>query len=327
LFLIGHDKLIVYAVLLVLVATLIRLIYGIYCDRFFEECHYQASFNKKLIKEMTVLAGWNLLGSSGQILNSHGINLLMNLFFGVTVNAARGLAVQVNSAVTQFVNSFTTAVNPQITKSYAQGYRDYLFKLVMMSSKYSFFMMLLLVAPIIAETPIILKFWLKIVPDYTILFVRLTLVSSLISTLSSPLYTLALATGNIKKYQIVVGSLSLSCFFITYICYKLGMPVETAYFVNIVIQIVVLFARLKILSSLTGISIEKFLKEVIITSVVVSIAVIVCIYLLLWIFSESTIVSAIIVAILCILISTVFIILFGLKRDERSYIINTIKKK
>ena len=99
LFIIGFDKLIVYAVLLTFVATLIRIIYGVYCGRNFEECHYTFYINKPLIKEMTSLAGWNMLGSSGSILNSHGVNLLMNMFFGVAVNAARGLAVQVNSAV------------------------------------------------------------------------------------------------------------------------------------------------------------------------------------------------------------------------------------
>lgn len=139
LFVIGFDKLIAYAILLVLVATLIRLIYGFYCTRHFEECHYNFTFNKQLVKEMTSLASWNVLGASGNILNIHGVNLLMNLFFGIKVNAARGLAVQVNSAVSQFVTSFTTAVNPQITKSYAQNDLSYTFKLVMMSSKYSFF--------------------------------------------------------------------------------------------------------------------------------------------------------------------------------------------
>lgn len=327
LFVIGYDKLIVYALLLALVATLIRVIYGAYCSRHFEECHYQFSINKPLIKEMTSLAGWNMLGSSGSILNSHGVNLLMNLFFGVTVNAARGLAVQVNGAVTQFVNSFTTAVNPQITKSYAKGEKDYLLKLVMMSSKYSFFLTLLLAAPIIAETPYILKLWLKEVPDYTVLFVRLTLMVSLIASLSTSLYTLALSTGNIKMYQIVVGSLSLSCFFVTYAFYKLGFPVETAYYVNIGIQIVILFARLIILSRQTGISIRQYSTTVLYQSILVTLFLSVLIYSLLKLLPEETLVNTIVVMVLCEVLACALILLIGLNKYEREYLLTFINKK
>ena len=326
LFVIGFDKLIVYAVLLAFVATLIRIIYGVYCSRNFEECHYTFDVNKPLIKEMTSLAGWNMLGSSGSILNSHGVNLLMNMFFGVTVNAARGLAVQVNSAVTQFVNSFTTAVNPQITKSYAQGDKDYLFKLVMMSSKYSFFLTLVLAAPIIAETPYILKLWLKQVPDYTVLFVRLTMIVSLIASLSTSLYTLALSTGNIKKYQIVVGSLSLSCFFVTYVFYELGLPVETAYYVNIGIQITILFARLIILSRQTGISIRQYIASVLYQSLVVALLLYASVFLFLKLMPQETFVNALLVVLSCEVIACVLIFLLGLNKNERKFIVSLISK-
>ena len=326
LFIIGFDKLIVYAVLLAFVATLIRFIYGFYCKHHFEECHYTFSINKPLIKEMTSLAGWNMLGSSGSILNSHGINLLMNMFFGVAVNAARGLAVQVNGAVTQFVNSFTTAVNPQITKSYAKGEKDYLFNLVMMSSKYSFFLTLLLAAPIIAETPYILKIWLKEVPDYTVLFVRLTLLISLISSLSTSLYTLALSTGNIKKYQIVVGSLSLSCFFVTYVFYNLEYPVETAYYVNIGIQIIILCARLIILSHQTGINIRKYSASVIYKSLLVAMLLTLLLFLLLRLMPKETFINALIVVLLCEVIACALIFFLGLNKYERKYLLSIIKK-
>ena len=327
LFVVGFDRLIVYAVLLVIVATVIRLIYGVYCDRHFDECKYHFSLNKPLIKEMTSLAGWNMLGSSGAILNSHGINLLMNLFFGVTVNAARGLAVQVNSAVTQFVNSFTTAVNPQITKSYAKEEKDYMFKLVAMSSKYSFYLMLMLVVPIIAEAPFLLKLWLKTVPDYTVLFVRLTLVASLISTLSSPLYTLALATGNIKKYQIVVGSLSLSCFFVTYVCYKLGLPVESAYYAYIIMQVVILVARLKIVSDLTELNLMQFSRSVLSKVVLVSLIVVVILYLAKSIFVSSTFVNSLVIIFIASVASFISIVFVGLDSYERNFFINLLWSK
>ncbi len=327
LFVIGFDRLIIYSVLMVLVATLIRLIYGFYCDHHFKECHYYFSLNKPLIKEMTSLAGWNMLGSGGSILNSYGINVLMNLFFGVKVNAARGLAVQVNSAVTQFVNSFTTAINPQIIKTYAKGETDYTVKLVMMSSKYSFFLMLLFAVPLIAETPYILQLWLKNVPDYTVLFVRLTLIISLLSTLSTSLYTLAIATGNIRKYQIVVGTLSLSCFFFTYLLYKLNSPVEVAYYVSIVINIAILFARLWILSNLTGISIRQYFNKVVLKTLIVAIIVSALSFVSLQLFSDYSFSNIVIVLFLCVILTAGIIITCGLNHSEREYILSIIKEK
>lgn len=326
LFIIGFDRLITYAILMVLVATLIRLIYGIYCGRHFEECHYHFSFSMPLIKEMTSLAGWNMLGAGGAVLNDYGVNVLMNLFFGVKVNAARGLSVQVNAAVTQFVNSFTTAVNPQITKSYAKGDTDYTFSLVTMSSKYSFFLMLLFAVPLIAETPYLLELWLKNVPEYTVLFVRLTLIISLITTLSTSLYTLAISTGNIKKYQIIVGSLSLSCFFFTYVFYKIDAPVETAYYVSIIVNIAILFARLWILADLTGLNILDYIKKVIFKAFVVTLISGIIAYLWLLLFPKQSFSSALLVVVLCVVSSALIIIYLGLSSYERRYLLSFIKK-
>ena len=326
LFIIGFDRLIVYAILLVLVALLIRLIYGIYCSRHFEECHYKFILNNKLVKEMTSLASWNMLGSSGAVLNAHGVNLLMNMFFGVTVNAARGLAVQVNAAVTQFVSSFTVAVNPQITKSYAQGNKEESFRLVMKSSKYSFYLMLIFAVPLIAETPFLLKLWLNIVPDYTIVFVRLTLIISLITTLSTSLYTLALATGNIRNYQIIVGSLSLSCFFITYAFYKIGFPVEWAYYVSIIINIAIMFARLIILSKLTELNIAKYSREVLVRTIIVSTVITVPIILCCNLLPEESFIHFILIVCACIIITVLTILLVGLAPSERTQLWLLIKR-
>lgn len=326
LFIIGFDRLIVYAILLVSLAFLIRFIYAHYCSRHFEECHFHFSFNKSLIVEMASLAGWNMLGTSGNVLNNHGVNLLMNIFAGVRVNAARGLANQVNSAVTQFVNSFTTAVNPQITKSYARGEHDYMFKLVMLSCKYSYFLMLILAMPIIIQAPFILKVWLKTVPDFTVLFVRLTLITSLITTLSTPLYTLAIATGDIKKYQIVVGSLSLSCFVFTYLCYRLGMPVESAYYVSIIIQIVILIARLIILSDLTGLDKSSFFNNVILRVLIVSTLVVVIALFGHHLFTSDSIIQNCIAIIFYVLITISNVLLFGLNSRERKQLLLLIRR-
>lgn len=183
------DKLISYAVLLLTISIIIRFVYGVYCKRHFDECRYHLILDKELFKRMANFAGWNFFGNGAYLLNTQGINILMNLFFGTTVNAARGIATQVESAVQAFVGNFTTALNPQITKNYAKGNKEYLFELICRGAKYSYFLMFFFVVPIVVETPYILKLWLKIVPDYAVVFTRLTLASSLLLVLGNTLVT------------------------------------------------------------------------------------------------------------------------------------------
>ena len=146
-----YDKLVTYAILLVIVALLIRLTYGQYCRRHFEESRYQFVYDKPLVKEMTSFAGWSFFGNSAYMLNVQGVDMLINIFFGVTLNAARGVATQVQNAVMQFVNNFAVAVNPQITKSYAAGEREYMNKLVCRGARFSYFLLLIFVVPLVCE--------------------------------------------------------------------------------------------------------------------------------------------------------------------------------
>lgn len=155
------DKLIIYAILLVIVAIIVRSTYSIYCKRNFDECHYKFIYDKELLKEMTGFAGWNFLTNTAYIFNTQGVNILINLYFGVALNAARGIATQVEGAVMQFVNNFTMALNPQITKSYAQGNKQEMFSLVCLGSKFSCFLMMFFAIPLIFEADYILSLWLK----------------------------------------------------------------------------------------------------------------------------------------------------------------------
>lgn len=157
------DKLIVYSFLILLISLSLRLIYGVYCKRKFEECSYMFILDKPLLKKMTGFAGWNFLGAGSFLLMTQGVNMLLNMFFGVALNAARGIATQVENVVNQFTTNFGTAINPQITKSYAQGDYDYMHKLVFAGSKYSFFLVVVLCLPIILEANQILHLWLGLV--------------------------------------------------------------------------------------------------------------------------------------------------------------------
>lgn len=257
------DRLETYAVLLLLVGAVIRFIYGYYCKRHFEECTYHFVFDKPVLKEMTGFAGWNFLGNGAYMLNTQGVNILMNLYFGVAVNAARGIATQVDAALKQFVNNFTTAVNPQITKSYAQGDLDYVHKLVCRSAKFSAFLMMFFAVPIILETNTILTIWLKTVPDYAVIFLQWIIISSFMDTvLANSLVTSMFATGKIKRYQIIVTTVGCLVFPLSWIAFKLGFEPQVGYILYFIIYTILLFVRLYLLKDMVKLPVMMYIREV-----------------------------------------------------------------
>lgn len=257
------DRLETYAVLLLLVGAVIRFIYGYYCKRHFEECTYHFILDKPVLKEMTGFAGWNFLGNGAYMLNTQGVNILMNLYFGVAVNAARGIATQVDAALKQFVNNFTTAVNPQITKSYAQGDLAYMHKLVCRSAKFSAFLMLFFAIPILLETQSILTIWLKTVPDYAVIFLQWIIISSFMDTvLANSLVTSMFATGKIKRYQIIVTTVGCLVFPLSWIAFKLGFEPQVGYILYFIIYTILLFVRLYLLKDMVKLPVMMYIREV-----------------------------------------------------------------
>ena len=256
------DRLVYYAALMAVVVLIVRGAYGIYCRVNFAECRFRPVFDRPLIKEMFSFAGWNFIGVTSGVLRDHGGNILVNLFSGPAVNAARGVAVQLNGAVQGFVTNFMTAVNPQITKSYASDEKDYMFSLVRKSSKLSFCLLLVLALPVIFNAEYILGLWLKEVPAHSALFVQLFLVFALSESLSNPMITAMLATGRIRNYQLVVGGIQLLNIPISYIFLKLGAAPEVTVVVAIAMSQVCLFARLIMLSKATGFPVSGYIKEV-----------------------------------------------------------------
>ena len=230
------DRLIFYAALMAGVVLTVRLAYGIYCRMHFEECRYRPVFDRPLIKEMFSFAGWNFIGVTSGVLRDHGGNILVNLFSGPAVNAARGVAVQLNGAVQGFVTNFMTAVNPQITKSYAAGEKEYMFSLVRRSSRMSFFLLFLIALPVIFNADYLLSIWLKEVPEHSSLFVQLFLIFALSESFSNPMITAMLATGNIRNYQLVVGGIQLLNLPVSYVCLRMGAIPEVTVIVAIIIS-------------------------------------------------------------------------------------------
>lgn len=257
------DKLIVYSLLVVAMGFTMQVIYWRYCWKHFPESHEHPHIYRESWKEMSGFATWNAIGCTAGILKDQGVNILINLFFGPTVNAARGIAGSVNNAVGAFTGNFLTAVNPQITKSYASEDKDYLFMLVERSSRFGFYMMMCLALPILLETNYILTIWLKSYPEYSVTFVRLVLICSLLEILSKSLITLQLATGKIRNYQIAVGGLLLLNFPLSWLILKLGASPPSVYIVAFAIGIGCMLMRLWFLRKMAGLSMRKYLKNVV----------------------------------------------------------------
>lgn len=257
------DRLKLYAILMFGVQFGIRIIYSHYCSRHFQETKFYFLLDKKKIRNMLNFTGWSLWGSSAAIFFTQGLNILLNIFFGPSVNAARGIAVQVQSAVLNFSSNFQTALNPQITKSYAVGDLNYMHSLIYRSSKFSFFLLFFLSLPIFIETEKILSIWLTTVPEYTVIFVRLILCITIIDAIANPLMTSASATGKIRFYQSLVGGILVSILPISYIVLKLGGNPYSVFIVHLCICIIAFITRLYIICPMIQLQLSKYTKQVI----------------------------------------------------------------
>ena len=319
------DKLIFYAILMCSVALIVRLTYGAYCKRHFKECAYHFIFDKELLKRMFRFAGWNFIGASAGILRDQGVNVIINLFCGPIVNAARGIAIQVNNAVQGFVSNFMTALNPQITKSYASGNHKYMMMLIFQGARLSYYMLLLLSLPIIINTQYILTLWLKEVPNHTALFVQSVLIFTMSESISTPLITAMLATGNIRNYQIVVGGLQIMNLPISYILLRSGYIPESVIFVAIFISQCCLAARLIMLRNIIQLEIRQYLKKVYFNIIIVSLLsgilpIIVSFYI------KCTFINFIILCFISLVNTSIVIFYIGCNKKERYLISSKIKK-
>ena len=319
------DKLSFYGILLLGESLFIRLVYGIYSKRQIEECTYHIVRDKSIFKEMVSFAGWNFLGVTAGTLNTQGVNILMNLFFGVTVNASRGIATQANAAISQFVQSFTTAINPQITKSYAIGDMKYLHSLICSSSKFSAYLFLLIVLPLTLESPIIFEIWLKDVPDNAIIFFRLGLLGVLMdNVLANSLMTAVFATGDIKKYQIFVTICGGLVFPLTWLVYKLGASPESSYIIYFIIYSIVLYVRLAIVQQKVGLTIRQYVISVLARLIPVT-AISFGIPFFMTLFIPQSFIRLIFITVVSIIVTVLVVFSIGLSIEERRLIISKIK--
>lgn len=319
------DRLVIYALLLCLANLTTQIIYWIYCKRQFEECRYSFSLDKTLLKKMFGFIGWAFWGNAAVVAKDQGMTLLLNIFCGTLVNAAQGVANQVNAMVNRFVTNFMTAVNPQITKQYAAGEYESMNRLIIRSTKFSAFLMLVLIVPIIVNIDDLLGLWLVKVPMHTSSFVSLILFYSFVDCFTGGLITGILANGKIKVYEIaltIIYALNIAC---AYIVLRLGMSPESLYGLLIFFKVIVLGVQLVLGRKMFTLPLRIYLAAML-RYVLPVLALGIILILIPWhlfnnIFARMAC-SIVIVEVLLL----VAVILVGLEGNERAFIYNKVKE-
>lgn len=321
----NFDKLKLYSVLIMVVTIGIVMIYRFYCTRKYKEAKFKLIKDWNLLKQIVGFASWNMLGELAWVFTGQGVNIILNSFFGPVVNAARGLAEQVNGAVNRFVANFQTAVNPLLIKNYASDQLGEMKTLLFRSTRFSYYLLLALSLPIILKMDFILHLWLKEVPDYTVGFCQLVLVSSLVSTLSNLLAQVARAYGKIRNYQIIVSIFLFLNFPLSYIVLKFGCSPLSSMFVNIGVNTMLLFVRLRLTNRMIQMTYGSFIRNVLFPVIIVT-AVALVIPLIIYFMLDNSIISFIIVCLVSFVSVGVSTYALGMNANERLYILAAISK-
>lgn len=320
------DKLIWYALLLLIMQITMFLIYAIYCRRSFPECRLKFVADKALFKEIGTFAGWNLLGHMATTLSSQGLNMLLNMFFGPAMNAAKGVSQQVEHALKQFVQNFLTAAGPQVTKSYASDNRERMHFLLFSSTKFSFFLYVVMGFPLFLELDQVLAVWLVEVPEHTANFVRLLLIAQLSSSFFQPLNQACMATGKAGKFLVARGLTSIAILVLVYVVFRLGCIPESMYIVMIIMLYLGVFIQLSIVAPLISLKKRDYFKKVVVR-LMLMLLISAPIPLIILANIEANLIRFILVC-FCGVISVITSFYFvGLEELERKMIVNLLSEK
>lgn len=313
-----YDKLLLYGALLMAIQIANMLFYVLYCKNSFDESKIEKSIDKKLIVKIGKFASWSIFGNIAYITYTQGLNLLLGTFFLPAVNAARGVAVQVQSAVNSFVSSFQTAINPQITKKYASGNVEEMLNLVFRSSRFSYYLIVIVTIPLMLESNTILRLWLGTVPDYTSTFMRIILATTWINSLANPLIISVKATGNVKRYECTVGLLMILILPISYLFLRLGFDATIVFVVHLCIEFVAMICRILITRSLIHFSLRKYINDVLaqISIVTISGAIV---PIIIYYNSDENIQRFFVVSVVSVLCTLVSVYFFGLTQGEKQF--------
>jgi O-antigen/teichoic acid export membrane protein len=321
------DKLICYGLLLCIGNFLVQLYYRFYCTHNFAECKLMLVRDKRIYKNMLSFSLWDVMGTFSVQGNSQGINILINYFFGVAVNAARGIAFQVETAITMFSNNFMTAVRPQIVKLFAEGETDKVLSLVFESSKYSFFLLYIVSLPVFLEADFLLGIWLKEVPQYTVLFLRWILITKLIRSFATPVIQAVHASGNIKWLNISAGGISVAIQIpVSFIFYRFGYPAVSAFIIASVVAFICNFIELIVMKREIDFSILQYIYKVYLIGIIVAILVLFFLLPVYFCFVDGFF-RLILSCLVSIISAGCFVFFIGMNRGDRIKIIGILKKR
>lgn len=318
-----YDKLILYSFLSLGISLLMCLLYRVYCIRHFPESHFCWIWENKKLKEMLGFSFWNMFGELANVGMFQGLSLMMNMYFGVVVNAARSIANQVLGLVDGFVTNFNVALSPQITKSYASGDSARTIDLLMRGSRYSYFLFLVFALPAFLEAEHLLRIWLGILPEHTLSFVRITLVMSMVNTLTPPLLIGIRATGKIREYQIIVSSVAFLLFPLAYIALENGVIPETVMMLHLCIYIILQFIRIWIAHDVIQFSMVDYFRKVIFSISIVTILSL-AIPTLLYIHLMPSLLNAFFIVVSCLISVMLTVMTCGMNSRERVFFRNRL---
>ncbi len=318
------DKLIFYGGLQLVVSLIIRLVNAIYCKNSFPESHYKRVWDKGLFKEMSVFAGWNFFGNMAFTLTESGLNMVLNIFGGAAVNAARGIAYQVKNATMKFINSITTVVNPYNTKTFAAGHTDRFFDLLFFSSKIYFTIQLVIAIPLSYLTKDILQLWLGQVPDHSVVFTQLVLVHSLIRSLHYPINNMFKTVGDLKAYQISEGAILSLPLIVSYFALKAGAPYASLFIIIILFEILNFVVIVFIGRKVAGLSIRQYLIRTAIPCTLCFVFALVG-FIIRSIFVKG-LWGAISLTLLSLIVCLVLMYSAGLSKIEKNHLLALVKK-
>lgn len=320
------DKLILYGILLLCVAVINTGLYRFYCKKHYKECKFKLLWDKEKFLEMFSYVGWNLFGSAVGVFKNQLVNILLNQFFGAVVNAARAIAQQVSAAVTSFSQNFSTAIRPQIIKTYAAEQKEECISLTFRGCRMTFFLMYIFTLPLVLEMPFVLNVWLKNPPENAVIFASLVLIDALIDSVSYPIMTLAQATGKIKLYQSVVGGILLFNLPVSYVLLKFGLPAYSVLVAGICITFIAFVVRLFIVKLLTCFSLRRFFTNVCLPIILVALlSAVVPVFARFFIKGE--VLNFICTVFLSVSFTAVSVFFVGMSKNERASVMDMIKRR
>lgn len=320
------DKLITYAIMTLILSGTVTLIYTIMCQRLFDECRFVLRIDKSFFRSMVGFTVWNMLESISNMLNQQGLDVLINIFFGTTVNASRAVANQVNNAVHGFASNFLVAMFPQITKTYASKAYEECYNLMIRGAKFSYIILAMIIIPLFLNMDYILELWLKEPPLNAATFCKLILIAMIVRMVSEPLYTGIQATGHVKKYQVWTSSLTLLNIPICFALYKMGGAAYTAFMVLILMSVIIVACRVLFIKQLTDFPVKRYLKSIIVDCFVVTLIAYIPLHFLNNRF-EHTLLSVFLVTVIAVILSGILFLFISTSRGEREFIKSIVRNR